>query len=161
GQPEDDVALWLGKLDARLCLNQHQEFRAELAALAARKDLGKHAGTVRLLQGYERLTRDGQQTDDPPQPVPGALQMRLPPEETAYAEALLAPTAPEVIEHLQDALEADPFHRRALDRLPALLIFTGHLPEAREAVARLRNLAPNSSSALTDPVLLYALDGDL
>ncbi len=161
GGPEDEVGLWLGKLDARLALYQYREFRADLEALAARPDLGAHAGTVRLLQGYERLMRMGKGVADPLVPVREALRLELPPAERAYAQALLAPTVPEVVGHLQKAIEADPFHRRSHDLLPMFLFLTGRVAEAREATQRLRNVAPNSITADGYLVLFRAVEGDL
>jgi tRNA A-37 threonylcarbamoyl transferase component Bud32 len=161
GRPDDEVALWLGKLDTRLALYQFKGFRAELAALAARTDLGKHAGTVRLLQGYERLMRARKQDGDPLAPVKEALRMDLPQAERAFAEALLAPTGPHAIKLLNQAVAADPFHRRAYDLLPMFLFLTGRLAECRQATARLQGIAPNSFNAYAYTALLEANAGDL
>src|SRR5207253_546429 len=106
--PEDEIALRLGKLETRLALYQYKEFRAELADLANHSDLGEHAGTVRLLQAYERLLSLHTEETDPLALLREALAMKLPPAERAYAEGLLAPTAPEAIKHLQRAVQADP-----------------------------------------------------
>src|SRR5262249_4394553 len=140
-----------------LALYQYKEFRAELKALASRKDLGRHAGTVRLLEGYERFMRARKSKDDPLVPVRQALKMDLPPAERAYAEALLAPTGPQAATFLERALAADPSHRRTLDLLPTVLLITGRAAEMREAVTRLRGVAPHSVSGQAYHVLVLAL----
>jgi hypothetical protein len=161
GPSEDEVGLWLGKLDARLALYQYREFREEVATLAARSDLGQHAGTVRLLQGYGGLMRARKGDEDPLVPIREALKLGLPPAEKEFAEALLAPTVPEVIDHLYKALEADPLHRRSLDVLPSLLFLTGRLPEMREVVVRLRGVAPEAPGSHAYTAFLLAVDGKL
>src|SRR5262249_29086818 len=145
GRPEDDVPLRLGKLDARLALYHYHEFRAELAELLARDSLGPHEGTVRVLQAYEGLLSTSQA--DPQALLREALAMELPPAERAYAEALLAPSAPEAIGHLRQAVQADPFHLRARELLPMYLLLTGRLTEAREAAIHLRGISPHSISS--------------
>src|SRR5262249_1931688 len=54
-EPEDEVALRLGILDCYTAKYEYAKFRQELAALAARDDLGKHRGEVRLLQAVEAM----------------------------------------------------------------------------------------------------------
>jgi Flp pilus assembly protein TadD/tRNA A-37 threonylcarbamoyl transferase component Bud32 len=158
---EAEIALRLGKLDARLALYQYPEFRKELEELAERRDLGKHAALVRLLQGYERFMRTRKSSDDPLAAVREALQLGLPPAEEAYARALLASTVPEAVAHLQKAVELDPFHRRSYEMLPVLLFLLGHMPEARDAANRLLLVAPNSVGGHGYQVFFASLDGDL
>jgi hypothetical protein len=147
-------------LECYLARYQYREFRAELAGLVARQDLGSHRGEVRLQQAMEALA-SARKGADPPALIHEALALGLPPIEEAYAQALIAPTVPKVVEQLQRTARLAPFHRRTHEMLPAMLFLLGRLPEMREAVARLNLIAPQSISAALWQAQVLVLDDNL
>src|SRR5205085_12007089 len=77
-----------------------------------------------------------------------------------YAQVFLVDTAPQAIQHLQQAIRLDPFHSRGLDSLMMLLFITGRKDEFREAVTQLRLSSPESTNQLCGDIFLRAIDGD-
>jgi tetratricopeptide (TPR) repeat protein len=157
---EDEVGLRLGMLECRTALYQIPEFREKLAALARRDDLGRHAGTVLLMQAYDALS-SGRGVAEAPVVVRKALEQGLPATEEAYARALLAPTVKGATGHLVEARRLEPAHRRALELLAGLLLLQGRLAEARDATVQLMAAAPNSLSGSVLQALLLAQGGEV
>jgi hypothetical protein len=159
-EPEDEIALRLGMLDCYLAGYDYRAFRDELARLAARDDLGKHRGEVRLHQALDTMY-SARKDANPAALIQEAIDLGLPPAEEAYARALIAPTVPEVVEQLQRAARLAPFHRRTHEVLPGMLFLLGRLPEMRDAVARLQLLAPNSVSGAMWQGYIFVMDDNL
>jgi tetratricopeptide (TPR) repeat protein/tRNA A-37 threonylcarbamoyl transferase component Bud32 len=156
---EDPVDLRLGKLECLAALHQARPYRRELAALAGRADLGRHAGEVRLMQAYEMMA-SGKEKEGATA-VGEALALKLPPADEAYAQALLAPTLPGSTRCLLEAVRIEPSHGRALGLLAPLLLLQGRIDEARVAVVQLKAAAPNSLSGMIVEALLLARDGEV
>jgi tetratricopeptide (TPR) repeat protein len=154
----DEVALRLGRYDCRMALGEIRLALAELDALSDRSDLGRFAGPV-LLRRVE-IAMGMQRGTDPCDLARQALARGLSPADAAYARALLAQTAPEAIELLQQAMRLDPFHCRGLNYLPILLFITGRREELRQAAAQVRMVSPGSANDLICELLVHALDGD-
>ena len=74
---------------------------------------------------------------------------------------MIAPTLPEVVDNLQHAARLAPFHRRTHELLPSGLFLLGRIPEMRAAVARLRLIAPNATSAGMWQAYIDILDDNL
>jgi tetratricopeptide (TPR) repeat protein len=159
-EPEDEIALRLGILDCYTAKYDYAQFRKELAALAARDDLGKHRGEVRLQQAME-ASFSARKDADPAKLVRQALDLGLPPSDAAFARALVAPTVPRVVEQLQEAARLAPYHRRTHELLPGMLFLLGRLPEMRAAVGRLQLIAPNSMTTLMWHSYILVLDNNL
>jgi tetratricopeptide (TPR) repeat protein/tRNA A-37 threonylcarbamoyl transferase component Bud32 len=159
-EPDDEIALRLGMLECHMARYDYGAFREELARLVARNDLGKHRAEVRLQQALDALY-SARKDANPTALVLEAIDLGLPPEEDAFAHALIAPTVPQAVDQLQRAARLAPFHRRTHEMLPGMLFLLGRLPEMREAVSWLQLIAPNSVSAGMWQGYIFVLDDNL
>jgi tRNA A-37 threonylcarbamoyl transferase component Bud32/tetratricopeptide (TPR) repeat protein len=158
---EDEVGLRLRRLDCYLALMQYPAVLAELDALAARNDLGRHAGTVLLWQAEAAMWSPKKDGKDPLELVRMAIARGLPPAEEAYARAWSETSVPKATRLLEKAMELDPFHPRAYSTLITLLFLQGRLDEARLALARATLVLPDSPQLIVTQALLAAIAGDL
>jgi tetratricopeptide (TPR) repeat protein len=158
---EDEVGLRLGRLDCYVALHQYDRFFPELDELAARPDLGRHEGPVRLWQAQAALFSRTRAGGDPVALIRQALAKDLPPADRAYARAFLARSSPEAVALLKEAVEKDPFHPRANELLTQLLLLQGRAPEARQALERARMVRPNAANLLATEAMLLAVEGHM
>jgi tetratricopeptide (TPR) repeat protein len=157
GHP-DEVGLRFDKVRAWYAVHEVNRARRELEALARRSDLGDHEGPILLWQGDLEWDRTGE--DKALELVRRAARKKLAPADAAYARGLLAKTSPEAVRHFQAALEADPFHRKANAMVASLLLFLGHLDEARERITFGQRLFPDDPTFKALRAGLLALHGD-
>jgi serine/threonine protein kinase len=84
----------------------------------------------------------------------------LPPADAAYAKALLAVSANEQLDCLNQALQSDPFHHRANRARLLLLVVRGDLREAHRQAQWFRQLFPDDPLADFTEALAARLEGD-
>ena len=85
---------------------------------------------------------------------------RLPPADRGFAEATRAPTVPDAVAHLRQALGHDPAHFPAKRLLLLLLVSSGQLAEAVRAADETRLLYPDSPDPLWALLFAHGLAGD-
>ncbi len=155
----DDVPLRLGIVVAHDALNQTADAERELAKLAAREDLGDHRSQVLLWRGDFALVQT-ETREDGLEWIREALAAGLPPAKEAYARALLAPTIPEMVELLGQAVELDELDYRARSMFAVTLFLAGRLDESRRQLAIVEALIPEDPAALTFQAVLCAFQRD-
>ncbi len=131
-----NIPVELGRIDARMALGQVRAAIAELETLAARADLGPHAGPVWLRKAEMALWRKS--GNGPRELAKEAIAKGLPPADREYAQVFVVDNADEAIRHLQEAIRVDPFHSRSLEILAPLAFVTGRKDLLRESVTQLR-----------------------
>jgi tetratricopeptide (TPR) repeat protein len=132
--PLDSPALHLDRARALCALHDIPQAAAELERLTQRTDLADLEGQVLLWKASLALNHSSAEMKPALAMVRQALERDLPPAEAAYAHALLARSSPEALEHLRQAVQADPFHPQAQGMLALLLSVTGRHEEARESL---------------------------
>jgi tetratricopeptide (TPR) repeat protein len=153
----DDLDLQVKKVKALLAVND-PEVHTAIAALAGRTDLGRHRGTILLLQGDVALGTD---SDRALHLLRQALEHDLAEADREYARGLLTDHTPAAVGHFEKALQLDPFHYRAHSLLTLSLILLGRLDEAQERVAVAESLYPDDPSFRVFRALLHGLQDDL
>jgi serine/threonine protein kinase/tetratricopeptide (TPR) repeat protein len=124
---EDPLQIELWRIEALNALHRSAEAIKQIESLANRSDLGKHRGEVVLWQADLLKLSD----DKAEQLFRQAIESgQLPPEEMEYARAWLAETMPEAVNHLERALQIQPFHHRANVLMCINLISLGRLQES-------------------------------
>ncbi len=136
---EDRVEYELLRLEALNALGRSKELKLAVESFSQRHGEGPHRGQVLLWQAevnWTLLTGPAAAT------VREALRWKLPPEDQAYADALLAPTVPDAIALLYKSVNADPYHYRANRMLCADLIVSG-LPEGKDRTRSQQYMFPD------------------
>ena len=128
GHP-DEVAMRLGRAQVLLSLNETAQARAEVDALAARSDLGKHEGSVLILRA--ELVLDGNE-EEGLKLFRQALTKDLSKGEAKFAQAMLATNSEKAVDLYREALTEDPYHVRSRILLGMTLLFMGRLQEVRD-----------------------------
>jgi tetratricopeptide (TPR) repeat protein len=156
---EDDIAVRLEKLKALLALHENKLAEQEMAALGGRADLGSRQSVLLLLRGDLAL---GQWSgkEQALADVRRALEQGLPPEDEAYAQALLADWPRDAVGHLRRALKLNPAHPDARQLLLPLLMTLGRFEEGKEEAHTLLAFFPEDPSPRIFLAFLHLLEGD-
>lgn len=150
----DRVEMELGRVEALYSVYRDSEALELAEQLGTRDDLGEHRGGVLLWLGYLTMNQLPGGTADGAEMIQEALDTgTLAPSDRAFALGLLDETMPEAAAHFYEAIEADPFNRRAVVMLGLIQLVLGRIEDGRREVKQALNLEPE------DPVLhtLYAL----
>ena len=134
----DEISLKLGRFDCRMALSRYSEARADLEELTPRTDLGDYTGIVLLERAFFALI--DKSAGDPQALVKQALAAGLPPADAAYAQVFFDQNISQVIDHLKEALRADPFHWRE----PR---YVAHGPNAERKTGRASRIHRAASNA--------------
>lgn len=111
-------------------LGHFAEARQEADELVKLPGLGDRRGEALLWCGDLYVT--GGSRDAGIELIRAALSAQLRAGDRSYAEALLATSVPSAIEHLEQALRADPGHFRARRMIAIALILNGRVRESRQ-----------------------------
>ena len=155
GHP-NQARMRLGKARALLELNETDLCAAEIEELAEAAKQTKHEGSLLLLRGEMLLSKTDAQAE---RFLRAALAKQLLPGERAYAEALLAETAPQAVAHFSEVLALDPYHQRARINLEFLLLFLARFDEARSELRAHQVIFPDDDDLPMLQSLLSALEG--
>jgi serine/threonine protein kinase len=142
---DDPVQRALWRVEAFSALNQHKKAADAIEKLAASNPGGKHAGEILLWQGDVLRLKDAERSR---RLIERALHkdMKLPPADAAYAEALLKKTVPESTELLEKAVASQPLHHRANAMLAMNLAVLGRTEEAKSRAAGVQCIFPQDPS---------------
>jgi tetratricopeptide (TPR) repeat protein len=114
-----------------------------------------HASAL-LLKSYTTL---GPKLNEGLEGVRKARAMGLPKAEDAFARGMLAETSPAAVEHLGQALEADPTHHPSRVMLGMLLILMGRIRDAEKLADTSRALYPDDPNFELMSALILTLQG--
>ena len=156
----DPIGLRLGKVRAWVALQEDRDAFHELEDLARRPDLGKYEGQVLLWRadlGQDRTIN----VEAKERLLQQALAKGLGEADTAYARGLLATTSTEAIGQFRRALELDPFHNQATNRLALMLSFLGRRQDARDVLAKAELIFPDDPMPRLIHATVLAEEGDL
>jgi hypothetical protein len=152
------VPLRLNKVRALLALNERERYVREIEALAGTANLGKNEGSVLLLQGDILVGSDDVRAE---QLIRLAQQKGLPDGEKPYADALLAKTTRDAVDHLRQAVELDRYQPRAHACLGLLLMTLGELAEARYRLSVYEAIFPEDVNVMKLRAFLAGLNRDV
>jgi serine/threonine protein kinase len=156
---DDEIGVRLQKIKALLALHEAKRAQEEIAALADRPDLGQRESMLLLLRGDLALgQRSGK--EQALADVRRALELGLPADDTAYAQALLADWPADAIGHLRRALALNPAHPDARQLLLPMLMCLGRFAECKEEARVLSALFPEDPSPKSFLALMYLLEGN-
>ncbi len=145
----DDAHIAIRRVELAIALMDFERSRALVEELRTRSLDAEGRARVLLLRGDR--TREPMVKWSPTRAVHRALVCEaldsgaLPPAESHYARALLAEHGEEILEHLQDALVADPSHRPANEMYITTVLMQGDLDEATRAARAFQGRYPSDS----------------
>jgi serine/threonine protein kinase len=151
----ESIPLRLDRARALLAINDVEQARSAIQALAELPNLGEHEAAVLLLQGDLLMGRDDTSSE---RLLRQALEKGLSEADQAYAQALLAQTTPEAVDRLRKALHLNPNLPRARSALELLLILQARLGEAREELAKHETIFPEDPNPKVLRAMVLALE---
>lgn len=157
---EDEIAVRLQKVTALLALQENNIAEKEITALAQRPDLGPWEGTLLLARGDLALGK-GSGQEQALADVRQALQKGLPPDEAAYAQALLADWPQDAVVHLRQALKINPSRPGARQHLFPLLMSLGRFDECKQEASTLLAFFPDDPSSMIFLSIVSLLEGNI
>jgi tetratricopeptide (TPR) repeat protein/predicted Ser/Thr protein kinase len=128
--------------------------------LAARPDLQGHDAELLLYRGVVGLLQGTAFEGDPVDLIWRAVAKGLPPHQDAFARGLLAPTLPEVVAHLEEAVRLAPGDSDAHGVLLGVLVLLGRGADAERVAGQLQALNPHAQLGPIAEALTAALRGD-
>ena len=149
----DRIELAIRRVEALDGARRYAEATGILEALVVDPALGERAAKVQILLadlGFDRLLDPDRNLACATRALelaaaqPGVLTAA----DAAYANALLAQTAPDALTFLRQARQADPRHRRTNDCLGVTLLLLGHFEEARTFAQIVQTLYPDDPQSL-------------
>jgi serine/threonine protein kinase len=153
----DPEELEMLRAEAFQALGESGEARLRLQSLIDAN--GPHRGAARLRLGEIRLG-DWEGYESAIELLESARADDLRPVDREYALGLLEDDARRAVEHLDKALELDPFHYGALTMRLNLLLFAGRVADLHERLAAFEQLFPQDPTAPFLRGILLARDGD-
>jgi hypothetical protein len=152
--------LRLQKVKAWLALSETERARQELDELGQAAELQKQEGSFLLWKGDMLL--GGEREEEGRQLIADAVRSNrfANQADAAYARALLAESSDEAVKALRGVLRLEPYHPRANQILPLLLLLLGRKGEGREALAAGRAFFPSDANGYMLQALADTLDGE-
>jgi serine/threonine protein kinase/Flp pilus assembly protein TadD len=157
---EDDIGVRLEKVKALLAIHEATQADQEIATLARRPDLGNRESVLLLLRG-DRAMAEWSGKERALADVRRALEIGLPPDDQAYAQALLAEWPQDAAQYLRRALALNPSHSDARQLLFPILMSLGRLEECKQEANTLLAFFPEDPSPRVYLAVVYLAEGDL
>jgi serine/threonine protein kinase len=140
--PGNSIEVDLIKLTALEALNHIDQARDFADLLALRYSDSQYANRARFARALLYIG-DPDERDLAIEDIHAAIESAaLPASDEAYARAMVAGTVDEMIVHLQDTLQLDPFHIRAWNTLVFAQFAAGHMADALDSAMQLSSLYP-------------------
>ncbi len=155
----EPVKVRLGRIEAYGALEQLDNWSAEIAALTNAKGIESHRGELMFLQS-QRLRFVGQDQMGFDLMECALREADLSPADREYILGILADTVLKSAEHLELALKADPFHRRAKTDYVGVLMFQGRFAEAKNQAISGTLLFPEDPGCAFFMATIAAFQGD-
>ncbi len=159
GPTVDQIDSQLLRLSALNGQNRIDDVRQTLGELEHKPAFDSQLAQIRLWQADLALI-DGD-TAKHRLLVRQALELQLPDDDRQYALSLAASATPESIDHLQQALTVNPFHHRAHQCLPILLVSLGRFDDARAQIRMAVKLFPSDPIFVATESVILTLQGNL
>ena len=155
----DFIDAQLLRLSALNGQNRIGDVRRILSELETETGSGSQRAQIRLWQADMALIEGD--ADRHRSLVSEALDLPLPDDDRQYACSLAATATPEAIENLQQALTFNPFHHRAHQSLPILLVSLGRFDDARAQIRMACKLFPEDPIFVATESVILTLEGNL
>ncbi len=158
GEAIPPVLLSLEKIRAWDALNDLAPWRAEIDRLESISDASIYLSQIRYWQAISLRSRGKEQKAM--ECLREAVRLGLPPDEEAYAQALMAETTPEALQLLERSLHDNPVNRSAMVQYVGLLLFSGERTRSKEWANTGRALFPDDPDFLVALAVIASLEGN-
>lgn len=156
----DTIELGLHRIAAWTAVSEYGRIRTELDRLLALDDLGPHRGAVLLRLGEHQLFQEHRSAEGVAS-IRAALAAGLDRADACIARGFLAPTTPEALAWLRQAIVFDPYSPMAHQHATGLESLLGSEEQLRPRIEWHRLLFPEDPTPLVLAAQRLALAGDL